>query len=91
MVAPLFPEFEFHFVPRVTWLKDLPLYSVQGTLQYVAAPLLVPARGSSCWWLFDRVWAALISTHMYDIFSTYTHVLGSVSIHNLRTVAPRYG
>ena len=28
---------------------------------------------------------------MYDIFSTYTHVLGSVSIHNLRNVAPRYG
>ena len=44
----------------------------------------------SCWWLLDRVWAALISTHMYDIFSTYT-VPGSVSIHNLRTVAPRYG
>ena len=36
-------------------------------------------------WLLDRVWAALISTHMYDIFSTYTHVPGSVSIHNLRT------
>ena len=45
----------------------------------------------SCWWLLDRVWAALISTHMYDIFSTYTRVPGSVSIHNLRTVAPRYG
>jgi hypothetical protein len=30
---------------------------------------------------------------MYDtrIFSTYTRVPGSVSIHNLRTVAPRYG
>ena len=41
----------------------------------------------------DRVWAALCSTHMYDtrIFSTYTRVPGSVSIHNLRTVAPRYG
>ena len=51
----------------------------------------MPARGSSCWWLLDRVWAALISTHMYDIFSTYTRVPGSVSIHNLRTVAPRYG
>ena len=37
------------------------------------------------------VWAALISTHMYDIFSTYTHVPESGSIHNLRTVAPRYG
>jgi len=72
-------------------LKDFPLYSVRGTLQYVAAPLLVPAQGSSCWWLLDRVWAALISTHMYDIFSTYTRVLGSVSIHNLRTVAPCYG
>jgi len=48
--------------------KDLPLYSVRGTLQYVAAPLLVPARGSSCWWLLDRVWAALISTHMYDTY-----------------------
>ncbi len=91
MVAPLVPEFESHFIPRVPWLKDLPLYSVQGTLQYVAAPLLVPARGSSCWWLLDRVWAALISTNMYDIFSTYTRVPGSVSIHNLRTVAPRYG
>ena len=45
----------------------------------------------SCWWLLDRVWAALISTNMYDIFSTYTRVPGSVSIHNLRTVAPRYG
>ena len=91
MVAPLVPEFESHFVPCVPWLKHLPLYSVRGTLQYVAAPLLVPARGSSCWWLLDRVWAALISTHMYDIFSTYTLVLGSVSIHNLRNVAPRYG
>ncbi len=41
----------------------------------------------------DRVWAALTSTHMYDkcIFSTYTRVPGSVSIHNLHTVAPRYG
>ena len=45
----------------------------------------------SCWWLLDRVWAALISTNMYDIFSTYTRVPGSVSIHNLQTVAPRYG
>ena len=27
---------------------------------------------------------------MYDIFSTYTRVSGSVSIHNLSTVAPRY-
>jgi hypothetical protein len=51
----------------------------------------VPARGSSLRWLLDKVWAALISTHMYDIFSTYTRVPGSVSIHNLRTVAPRYG
>ena len=44
-------------------------------------------------WLLDRVWAALISTHYvpYDIFSTYTRGPGSVSIHNLRTVAPRYG
>jgi len=91
MVAPLVPEFESHFVPRVPWLKDLPLYSVRGTLQYVGAPLLVPAWGSSYWWLLDRVWADLISTHMYDIFSTYTHVTGRVSIHNLRTVAPRYG
>jgi hypothetical protein len=91
MVSPLVPEFESHFVPRVSWLKDLPLYSVRGTLKYVAAPLLVPAWGSSCWWLLDRVWAALISTHMYDIFSTYTRVSGSVSIHNLRTVAPPYG
>ena len=91
MVAPLVPEFESHFVPRVPWLKDLPLYSERGTLQYVAAPLLVPARGSSCWWLLDRVWAALISTHMYDIFSTYTRVPGSVSIHKLRTIAPRNG
>jgi len=41
-------------------------------------------------WLL-RVWAALISTHMYDIFSTYKRVPGSVSIHNLHTVAPRYG
>ncbi len=65
--------------------------SAQGTLQYVAAPLLVPARGSSLRWLLDRVWAALISTHMYVIFSTYTRVTGSVTIHNLRTVAPRYG
>ena len=48
-------------------------------------------QGSSLQWLLDRVWAALISTHMYDIFSTYTRVPGSVSIHNLRTVAPRYG
>ncbi len=41
----------------------------------------------------DRVSAALTSTHMYDtcIFSTYTRVPGSVSIHNLCTVAPRYG
>ena len=91
MVAPLVPEFESHFVLPIPWLKDLPLYSVRGTLQYVAAPLLVPARGSSCWWLLDRVWAALISTHMYDIFSTYTRVPGSVSIHNPRTVAPCYG
>ena len=45
----------------------------------------------SCWWLLDRVWAALISTNMYDIFSTYTRVPGSVSIHNLHTVAARYG
>jgi len=38
------------------------------------------------------VWAALISTHkMYDIFSTCTRVPRSVSIHNLRTIAPRYG
>ena len=60
---------------------------------YVAAPLLLPTRGSSLRWLLDRGWAALTSTHMYDtsIFSTYTRVLGSVSIHNLRTVAPRYG
>jgi hypothetical protein len=29
--------------------------------------------------------------YLYDIFSTYTCVWGSVSIHNLRTVAPRYG
>jgi hypothetical protein len=28
---------------------------------------------------------------LYDIFSTYTLVPGSVSNHNLRTVAPRYG
>ncbi len=91
MAAPLVPKFESHFVPRVPWLKDLPLYSVRGILQYVAAPLLVSAWGSSCWWLLDRVWAALISTHLYDIFSTYTCVPGSVSIHNLRTVAPRYG
>ena len=28
---------------------------------------------------------------MYDIFFTYTCVWGSASIHNLRTVAPRYG
>ena len=66
-------------------------HSLRGTLQYVAAPLLVPARGSSCWWLLDRVWAALISTHMYDIFSTYTRVTGSVTIQKLCTVAPRYG
>jgi len=64
---------------------------MRGTLLYVAAPLRVPARGRSCWWLLDRVWAALISTHMYDIFSTYTRVTGSVTIHNLCTVAPRYG
>jgi len=51
----------------------------------------MPARGSSLRWLLDRVWAALTSTHMYDIFSTYTHVPGSVSINNLHTMAPRYG
>ena len=51
---------------------NVPLCSAQGTLQYVAAPLLVPARGSSLRWLLDRVWANLISTHMYDTFSTYT-------------------
>jgi hypothetical protein len=51
----------------------------------------MPARGNSLRWLLDRVWAALISTHMYDIFSTYTRVPGSVTIHNLHTVAPRYG
>ena len=28
---------------------------------------------------------------MYDIFSTYTRVPGSVTIHNLRTLAPCYG
>jgi hypothetical protein len=28
---------------------------------------------------------------MYNIFSKYTRVPGSGSIHNLRTVAPRYG
>ena len=72
------------------WLR-FTTRSARGTLQYVSAPLLVPARGSSLRWLLDRVWAALISTHMYDIFSTYTHVTGSVTIHNLRTVAPRYG
>ena len=72
---------------RSTFLQlDLPLCSARGTLQYVAAPLLVPARGSSLRWLLDRVWAALTSTHMYEIFSTYTLVPGSVSIHNLRTV-----
>ena len=79
MVAPLVPKFESHFVPCVPWLKDLPLYYVRGTLQYVTDPLLMPARGSSCWWLLDRVWAALISTHMYDIFSTHIRVPGSVS------------
>ncbi len=79
MVAPLVPEFESHFVPHVPWLKNLPLYSVRGTLQYVAAPLLMPARGSSFRWLLDRVWAAHISTHMYVILSTYTsHVCRGV-------------
>ena len=29
--------------------------------------------------------------YIYDIFSTYTRVPGSVIIHNLRTVAPHYG
>ena len=81
------------------WLKDLPLYSVRvrGTLQYLAAPLLMPARGSSCWWLLDRVWRALttppISICMIYHRSSlsYTRVMGSVSIHNLCTVATRYG
>ena len=88
------PRFETCLVP----LSFGKIYhSLQGTLQYVAAPLLVHARGSSCWWLFDRVWRALttppISICMIYHRSSlsYTRVMGSVSIHNLRTVATCYG
>ena len=92
MVAPRRTRVQDLSRSTFLWL-DLPLCSARGTLQYVAAPLLVTARGSSLRWLLDRVWAALISTHYvpYDIFSTYTHVPGSGSIHNLCTVTPRYG
>ena len=72
------------------WLRFTTLLCMR-SFQYVAAPLLVPARGSSLRWLLVRVWAVLTSTHMYDIFSTYTRLPGSGSIHNLCTVAPRYG
>jgi len=36
--------------PRLRFITPM-----QGTLLYVAAPLLVPARWSSCRWLLDRV------------------------------------
>ena len=63
------------------------------TLQYVvAAPLLVLHRRAPCGGCLTGFGLpALISTHMHDIFSTYTHVPGRVSIHNLRTIAPHYG
>ena len=69
-------------------------HSLRGTLQYVAAPLLMPARGSSLRWLLDRVWRALTppTCMIYHRSSlTYTRVTGSVTIHNLRTIASGYG
>ena len=69
-------------------------HSLRGTLQYVAAPLLVPAQGSSLRWLLDRVCRALtppICMIYHRSSLTYKRVTGSVTIHNLRTVAPGYG
>jgi hypothetical protein len=88
--TPLVPEVEILFVQR-SLAQDLPLSARAMYSMSVAAPLLVPARGSSLRWLFDSRWVwTLTSTHMYDTFSTYLHVPGSVSIHNLHTVAPHY-
>jgi hypothetical protein len=47
------------------------------------------------WWLLDRVFLAmpipLLPPICMAISSTYTCVMGSVSSHNERTVAPCYG
>ncbi len=67
------PGFETHLVPlSLAMIYHSALHEVLYS-KYVAAPRLMPARESSCWWLLDRVWRALTPPILFMISSLHTH------------------
>ncbi len=78
--------------PHRTGVRDLSRSTIlrQDLLRMTLVPPLVPAQGALVACLTGLV--ILTSTRIYVIhYSAYTRVLGSVSIHSLRTIALDYG
>jgi hypothetical protein len=76
----------YRVAPHWTGVRDLSRSTIlwQDLLHKTLVPPLMPARGALVACLIKLV--TLTSTHIYDLYSTYTRVPGSVSIHTLHYV-----